>query len=86
MARPAAIKLIRPETLDVEGHQALRIVDQVASGFGVLSFREGAADGQDTAADAVLRVEHRDVRSHGREIARGGKAGESCACDENRDA
>jgi len=28
LARPAAIKLIRPETLDVEGHQALRIVER----------------------------------------------------------
>ena len=61
----------------------LRFVDHVAAGFGVLAFGEAVADGPHAAADAVARIDDGDVRAERREIAGGGKAGESCAGNEH---
>ena len=76
-ARERQPKLFR-ELTDLE----LRLVDHVAAGFGVLAVGEAVADGPDAPADAIARVDDRDVRAQD-EIARRDEPRETRARDEN---
>jgi hypothetical protein len=61
----------------------LRLVDHVAARFGVLGIGEAVADGQDAPADAIARIDDRDVRAEGNEIARRDEPRKTGARDEN---
>jgi hypothetical protein len=62
------------------------VIDQIASRLGVLAFREPVAERPDTAADAVARIDDRDVGAERQQIARRRQPGEPSAGDQHRDA
>ena len=63
----------------------LILVDHVAAAFGVLPLGEGVADRPHAAADAIARVDDRDLRAGRDEIVRRGEACEARATHQHRD-
>ena len=74
---------LQPELAGERPDLVLRLVDHVAAGFGVLALGEAVADRPHAAADAVARLDHRDVGAFVQQIACGGETGKSSAGNEH---